>query len=138
MTPEQTTEFKALVKEGFDFWSANASPEVKAKGEEIMAKYTSDPAFAEAEGAACAAAFAAADANGDGLLDAAEFEVFIAAMEQRERDAGYGTDPCPGHTAKMYATMNGITGGDDGIKLDQFFAGMGAYMAEWNTLKAGQ
>ena len=44
-TPEQLTEFKALVKEGWDTYEANATAEIKAKGEEEMQKYTSDPQY---------------------------------------------------------------------------------------------
>ena len=45
-----------------------------------MLKYTTEPEYAATEYAKCKAAFNAADANGDGFLDAAEYAAFKADM----------------------------------------------------------
>ena len=136
MNEEQTAQFKAIVKEGFDWWMLKATPEVKAAGVAQQEQYKNDPEFAASEGAKVATAFTEADADANGLLNLAEYEVFIAKMIENDRARGSSVEPCPGIVAKMHAHFIAVSGNPDGVSLEQFFQGMGAWMAEMNELKA--
>ena len=118
MNEEQTAQFKVLVKEGFDWWMSKATPEAKTAADALLARYTSDQEFAAAEGAKCATAFSEADADGNGLLNLAEYEVFITKMEENDRAQGTFVEPCPGINAKMFNFFVGLFGNAEGINLE--------------------
>ena len=81
--PQISAELDAMItkeaREGFLYWKANATQAQIAKGLEELEKFKTDEAFKNAEIARCMASFAAADADGDGVLNAAEWEAFMVA-----------------------------------------------------------
>ena len=81
--PQISAELDAMItkeaRDGFEYWKANATPAQIAHGLEELKKFTEDEAFRNTEMAAVGERFVAADANGDGVLNAAEWEAFMAA-----------------------------------------------------------
>ena len=80
--------------------------------------------------------FGDADANGDGVLDEAEYRVFCAAGVAKGRSEGHFVDDSEEKFARSYALANQITAGVDGISMADLGATMPIYHAKFAELKA--
>ena len=64
--------------------------------------------------------FAAADANGDGRLDQAEFDVMVASLEEAGREKGIYFEQKPGLRSRYYELFTSITGEPQGLTAEQY------------------
>ena len=76
-----------------------------------------------------------ADANGDGVLDTAEFEVYQQLNNEEAAREGQWSDDRPGRAAQSYAIINQVNPDREGCSLQEVFAMFGPYMAKWTELK---
>ena len=79
--------------------------------------------------------FAQADANGDGVLDAAEYEEYQRLNNEEAAREGNWSDDRPGRAAQSYAIMNQVNPERDGCSMQEVFSVYGPYMAKWTELK---
>ena len=79
--------------------------------------------------------FSDADANGDGVLDEAEYRVWMAAATAKGRSEGHFVDDSEEKIARTFALANRVTPGVDGISMSDMFAPMALYHAKFNELK---
>ena len=79
--------------------------------------------------------FADADANGDGVLDLAEFQAFSRAGVAKGRSEGHFVDDSEEKMARSYAIANQITPGVDGVSMADMGASMPIYHTKFNELK---
>ena len=88
-TQEQRDIMKAQTKRNFDYWTSVVTPAQEAMAAEEIAKYTSgDQEYITEAMGKIGAAFAAADLNNDGRLDAAEHEAFFVTMMANDAAEG--------------------------------------------------
>ena len=80
--------------------------------------------------------FSDADANGDGVLDEAEYRVFMAAGVAKGRSEGHFVDDSEEKIARGYALGNRVTPGVEGVSMADIGATMPIYHAKFNELKA--
>ena len=80
--------------------------------------------------------FADADANGDGVLDEAEYRTFCAAGVAKGRSEGHYVDDSEEKFARSYALANRVTPGVDGVSMADLGATMPIYHTKFNELKA--
>ena len=80
--------------------------------------------------------FGDADANGDGVLDEAEYRVFCAAGVAKGREEGNYVDDSEEKFARSYALANRVTAGVEGVSMADIVATMPIYHAKFNELKA--
>ena len=63
--------------ETYQAWKTTSTEEQRQKGIEALGKMMNDEAFRATKMAKAAEIFGQADANGDGVLDAAEYETYM-------------------------------------------------------------
>ena len=63
--------------------------------------------------------FGEADVNGDGVLNAAEYETFRQLEDADAELEGKWIDERPGHSAKIYAIANKINPNREGVSLEE-------------------
>ena len=80
--------------------------------------------------------FDASDANGDGLLDLAEYTHMMEAFRAKQVEKGLYVDPRPNYIQDGYALGNRITPGTDGISYEEFQIAGGVIMKKMQELKA--
>ena len=85
-----------------------------------------------------AADFTAADANSDGLLDAAEYVTYYNSALAEKTAAGEWTDPTEDRAAIQYALMNRVNEAQDGITYDDVKAFIAASMPKMAELRAAE
>ena len=74
--------FMAFAQKNYDFW-LTLSQEDKQKDKELHERFASDPVAAMERFEEIFADFAAADADGDGLLNFSEYSAFLQVYKQR-------------------------------------------------------
>ena len=72
----------------YNEWKNGATEEQKASGLAMLQRYKTDEAFRTEHQGRMATAWTDADADGDGMLNLAEYRVFDAAMRKFKVDAG--------------------------------------------------
>ena len=79
--------------------------------------------------------FSDADVNGDGVLDEAEYRVFMAAGVAKGRSEGHYVDDSEEKIVRSYALANRVTPGVEGLSMSDMFAPMALYHTKFNELK---
>ena len=92
--------------------------------------------FRAARMAEYAKMFADADANGDGVLDEAEFRAFTTAGVVKGRSEGHFVDDSEEKLARSYALANRMTPGVEGVSMADMGKCMPLYHAKFAELKA--
>ena len=110
----------ALVDGIFAASEAGASAEQKATAKAQMEAFKADPSLIEPLMANMKADYDAADANGDGILDAAESNTFIEKMDERDRAEGRWADTTEAQKAGLYAISNAINGDREGYDFSEW------------------
>ena len=124
--------------EVFNLWKTTCTEEQKAAALRKMDEYTSNPNFEAEYHARQMELFTAADANSDGLLDAAEYVTYYNAALAEKAAAGEWTDPTEDRAASQYALMNRVNAAQDGITYDDVKAFIAASMPKMAELRAAE
>ena len=74
------------------------------------------------------------DADGDGKLNLAEFQVWMAKAKAREVAGGHWTRADDAARVEAFYNMVNAMGEGDGVTLMEFFAVMGPWMAKYNDI----
>ena len=132
---EMTAAIEADAVESYNTWKANSTEEQRAAGLAYLQQMQNEE-FKNARMAEYTKMFSDADANGDGVLDEAEFRAFSAASFVKARSEGHYVDDSEEKIARSFALANRVTAGVDGISMSDMFAPMALYHAKFNELKA--
>ena len=124
--------------EVFNLWKTTCTEEQKAAALRKMDEYTSNPNFEAEYHARQMELFTAADANSDGLLDAAEYVTYYNSAIAEKTAAGEWTDPTEDRAATQYALMNRVNPAQDGITYDDVKAFIAASMPKMAELRAAE
>ena len=124
--------------EVFNLWKTTCTEEQKAAALRKMDEYTSNPNFEAEYHARQMELFTAADANSDGLLDAAEYVTYYNSAMAEKTAAGEWTDPTEDRAATQYALMNRVNPAQDGITYDDVKAFIAASMPKMAELRAAE
>ena len=136
LSAELKAAFDAHATDGFNFWKDNSTPEQRAVGAAELDRFATDEEFKNGMTAFMATAFAEADADNDGLLNAAEYAVFLKRVQNDGASRGNFEDDRPETPAAQWALLNQITPGAEGITMSDFFVGVGTMMALNMEMKA--
>ena len=82
--------------------------------------------------------FAAADADGDGIMSEAESAVFTTKMIEREVAAGKFGEKRPNEDAEMWAICNGVNSERDGYSLPEFISFTSKLLEVWGVKAAAE
>ena len=110
---------RGLCTDSYAYWKANATEEQKAVGLAEMEKYTSDPAFVQAEMTFMQTSFDA-QSPVDGRLDGPKYLTWIKALQANGAARGNFEDNRDGPINDTYVQLNKITAGTDGVSMDDF------------------
>ena len=98
----------------YNEWKTTATEEQKQSGLEKLQRYKTDEAFKTEHLKKMAQAFTDADADGDGMLNLAEYRVFDAAMRKMKVDAGEWHES--DHAEENWNIGNSLSD-DDGVTM---------------------
>ena len=98
----------------YNEWKTTATEEQKQSGLEKLQRYKTDEAFKTEHLNKMAQAFTDADADGDGMLNLAEYRVFDAAMRKMKVDAGEWHES--DHAEENWNIGNSLSD-DDGVTM---------------------
>ena len=90
----------------YNLWKTESTEEQKAKGLEHLEKMTNDEAYRNERMTMYTGFFAQADANNDGVLDAAEYETVVRLGNEYGVSDGQWVDTRPDKAAIMYGLVN--------------------------------
>ena len=133
---EMTAAIEADAVESYNTWKANSTEEQRAAGFAYLQQMQQDEEFKATKMAEYSKMFSDADANGDGVLDEAEFRVFMAATTAKARSEGHYVDDSEAKIARSFALANRVTPGVDGCSMSDMFAPMTLYHTKFEELKA--
>lgn len=91
--------------------------------------------FRDTQTAFFSASWTAADANQDGLLNREEFGVWYDGVRKKRSEEGQFVFS-DSQDDDLYALVNALTEGTDGITFQEFMMLMGPYTQVWHDLKA--
>ena len=91
--------------------------------------------FRDTQTAFFAASWTAADANQDGLLNREEFGVWYDGVRKKRTEEGQFVFS-DSQDDDLYALVNSLKEGTDGITFQDFMMLMGPYTQVWHDLKA--
>ncbi len=77
-----------------------------------------------------------ADANQDGLLDLAEFKVYMTATREHMASQGHFAGERPGGDEKTYAVCNESNPDREGVAMAEYLGVMGIMAVEMAKIKA--
>ena len=132
---ELTAAIEADAIESYNTWKANSTEEQRAAGVAYLQQMQNEE-FKAAKMAEYTKMFADADANGDGVLDEAEYRNWMAAATAKGRSEGHYVDDSEEKLQRTWALANRVTPGVEGISMSDMFAPMPLYHAKFNELKA--
>ena len=135
MIQEKVNEAAAL---GFNRWKDNATEEQKQKGLDHLKKYQEDPSYATKEMEHMTAAFAKADADGDGRLNKQEFMNWSAALQEEAVKEGHWVDEDPTNNEMYWEASNMVENNPAGCTMATLLMIIGAAMAKTEELKNAQ
>ena len=81
-------------------------------------------------------AFEESDLDYDGLLNAAEYAVFLKKLQEDSASRGNFEDPRPETPAAQWVIFNQITPGVEGVSMVDYFVGAGTMMNKNVDLRA--
>ena len=108
---------------------ATLSAEENEANKKVFADMMATEESKAAAGAEATATFQAADTDGDGLLNLAEFKDF--AKKQHSNwiaKGGFGPEPTDANLETAYSVHNSATPETEGISLADYFANVGQYL----------
>ena len=120
MTPELEQQMQAIAVEATDYYKANCPAETKAAIEAMTENMKNDEAARTEMINMMTEKFAAADANGDGRLDQAEFDVYVASLEEAGRAKGIFWEQKPGLRSRYFELFTAMTGEAEGLTAEQY------------------
>ena len=132
---EMTAAIEADAIESYNTWKTNSTEGERAAGLAYLEQMANEE-FKNQKMAEYTKMFSDADANGDGVLDEAEFRVFMAATAVYARAEGHFVDDSEAKIVRSFALAQRVTPGVDGISMSDMFAPMAMYHAKFNELKA--
>ena len=108
---------------------ATMSAEEREQNKKVLADIMATEESKAAAGAEATATFQAADTDGDGLLNFAEFKDFASKTRANwVAKGGVGPEPTEKNMETSYAIHNSATPETEGISLADYFANVGQYM----------
>ena len=99
----------------YNEWKTTATEEQKQSGLAMMQRYKTDEAFRTEHQNRMAQTWADADADGDGMLNLAEYRVFDAAMRKYKVDAGEWHES--DHAEENWNIANSLNAATDGVTM---------------------
>ena len=117
----------------YNEWKTTATEEQKQSGLEKLQRFKTDEAFRTEHQNTMAQAWTDADADGDGMLNLAEYRVFDAAMRKIKVDAGEWHES--DHAEENWNIGNQLSEGD-GVSQEDLRAFSAPCAAKFNELKA--
>ena len=136
LSAELIEEIETLTAGSWNYYQDNRPADKKAADIEKLEKMGTDEEFKAQRMTEMTESFTAADANGDGRLDAAEWIVWCKAMNARKVERGEFEDDRQSEWEKWYAANNKIDPSQDGVALVDFYQIMGVSMKKMMELKA--
>ena len=128
ISEEIIARLKADAEKGLDHWHATTTPEHRAEGKAKHEEFKNNPEFAAQEMEVNNKMWADSDADNDGRLNLEEFKNFRAAGMERARAAGRVQEDRPNASEELYAILNDITPGQEGVVLAEYLGAMGHMM----------
>ena len=125
----------AQVNDALQHWAANATEEEKQVDRAFMASMQESPEAMQKMMTEASADFAAADANGDGVLDLAEYTVFHNGQIATWKARGHFVDEREDQIAATFGILDDFNGETQGISEADYMAMMGIWMAKFEALK---
>ena len=132
---EMTAAIEADAIESYNTWKNNSTEGERAAGLAYLEQMANEE-FKNQKMAEYTKMFSDADANGDGVLDEAEFRVFMAASTAKARQEGHYVDDSEEKIVRSFGLAQRVTPGVDGASMSDMFAPMALYHAKFNELKA--
>ena len=136
MTADQETRLRSLATEAYTNWKSKATEEIRAAGLAELERFKTDANYATERLTKFAEMFQAADADGNGRLDRAEFAVLMEKVHEEAKAKGQFVEPIPEHQDRIYELYNEIAGGEEGFTYENQLAFSGKMMAMYGELKA--
>ena len=118
----------------YNEWKTTVTEEQKQSGHAMMQRYKTDEAFRTEHQKRMAQTWADADADGDGMLNLAEYRVFDAAMRKYKVDAGEWHES--DHAEENWNIANSLNAATDGVTMAELRQIMVPWMAKFEELKA--
>ena len=136
LSPELTARVQAITRSAYAHWAGNCTQEQKDKALADQEKFKTDPEHNAAKMAKFNDTWNSADANQDGLLDLAEFKVYMAATREHMANMGTFAGERPGGDEETYAVCNESNPDREGIALAEYMGVMGIMAVEMAKIKA--
>ena len=134
LSAELRADIEADAIESYNTWKTESTQEQRDAGFAYLAQMA-DEEFKAARMAEYAKMFADADANGDGVLDEAEYRAWMAAAAVKARSEGHYVDDSEAKIVRSFAIGNRVTPGVEGMSMADMYVGMPIYHAKFNELK---
>ena len=116
-------------------WKAGVTEEQKQAAVAMMEQFTNNPDFKAQRMARVNTIFAEADADGDQILNAAEWEVFHRKSDEDKAAEGSFVDNREGRGAAKYALLNRINPDVEGVTMADIFTAIAASHPIWEELR---
>ena len=129
-------QIHAEVTATYGVWKANSTQEQNTASDEMCEKMQSDPAYREYKMARATEIFSGADSNGDGVLDAAEYEAYTQLNNEEAAREGRWYDTREGQCQAMYNLINQVNPDREGATQAEIFQFYGPFFAKWKELKS--
>ena len=119
LSPESEAKFQAFAQKAYDHWKT-VSQEDQEKDKALMNSFKANPASAMERFNECLVDFDAADADGDGNLNLAEYTEFIAKQQRTCDERGEIRIRHAGYVEESYALFNSVDPSKEGFDKDQW------------------
>mmetsp|Transcript_27681 Transcript_27681/g.36954 ORF Transcript_27681/g.36954 Transcript_27681/m.36954 type:complete len:152 (-) Transcript_27681:113-568(-) len=137
ISPENLDRFKGLAQKNLDFWQT-LSAEEKQKGIDQSRRMKEDPSIMQERLLEIMADFDAADADGDGRLNQAEYEAFLQGQKAKADSRNEFMARYDGYSQDSYALFNSVSADSEGITKEEWLSFVGRIMAVYKELAQAQ
>ena len=138
--PLISAELMAAINEDmegiYNCWKTTCTEEQKEAALRSMTEFNNNPNFKAEKMARQTELFNQADANNDGVLDAAEYETYYSSNDADKTAKGEWTDPREGRGAAQYALANQINPAQEGVTFADIETLIAAAMPKMAELRA--
>ena len=125
----------ATVTEALQYWKQTATEAEKEVDRAFMASMAESPEAMQKMMAEASADFARADANGDGVLDLAEYTTFHNGQIETWRARGHFVDAREDQIGKTFEILDEFNTETQGISEADYLTMMGIWMGKFEALK---